>query len=146
MEEQAILKEKHMFAEMLTNYNEKIFLEAIDQFFEQDSSENYAEIDDLDNSSIEIEKMNDKFCDSLDEDDSGNNMNNTTKDISSEADSEEVNINNNIFPAKKKLFVHDFLIINQENIYKTKNQVLKDYCSKLQMIENFRNVWREKEM
>ena len=90
--------------------------------------------------------MNDKFCDSLDEDDSGNNMNNTTKDISSEADSEEVNINNNIFPAKKKLFVHDFLIINQENIYKTKNQVLKDYCSKLQMIENFRNVWREKEM
>ena len=146
MEEQAILKEKHMFAEMLTNYNEKIFLEAIDQFFEQDSSENYAEIDDLDNSSIEIEKMNDKFCDSLDEDDSGTIMNNTTKDISSEADLEEVNINNNIFPTKKKLFVHDFLIINQENIYKTKNRVLKDYCSKLQMIENFRNVWREKEM
>ena len=42
--------------------------------------------------------------------------------------------------------MHDFLIINQENIYKTKNQVLKDYVSKLQMIENFRNVWREKEM
>ena len=30
--------------------------------------------------------------------------------------------------------------------YKTKKKVLEDYCSKLQMIEKFRNVWREKEM
>ena len=61
-------------------------------------------------------------------------------------DSEDASSHGNIFPTKKKLFIHDFLIINQENIYKTKNQVLKDYVSKLQMIENFRNVWREKEM
>jgi hypothetical protein len=135
-----------MFAEMLTNSDEKIFLEAIDQFFEQESPINYIENEDFDNSFIGIEKMNDKFCDSLDEDDCAANCNITNKDISTELDSEDASSHGNIFPTKKKLFVHDFLIINQENIYKTKNQVLKDYCSKLQMIENFRNVWREKEM
>ena len=146
MEKQAILKEKNMFAEMLSNSDEKIFLEAIDQFFEQDSCIYDIENGDLDNSDIEIEKMNDRFCDSLDEDDCGANFNNTTKDISTELDSEDSSSHGNIFPTKSKLFLHDFLIINQENIYKTKNQVLKDYCSKLQMIEKFRNVWRDKEI
>lgn len=148
MEDQAILKEKHMFAEMLSNSEEKIFLEAIDQFFEQDSAINYNENDDFDISDIEIEKMNDKFCDSLDEDDCGANINTTNKDSSTEFDSEESSTQNNIFSPKKKLFLHEFLIINQENIHNTKNKVLKDYCSKLQMIEKFRNTWtwREKEM
>ena len=148
MEEQAILKSNSMFAEMLSNTDEKIFLEAIDQFFEQDSSFNYIESNDLDTSDIEIEKMNDKFCDSLDEDncDCGANISNTNKDISTEYDSEESSTQSNIFPTKKKLFLPDYLIINQENVNKTKNQLLKEYCSKLQMIEKFRNAWREKEM
>ena len=121
MDKQAILEEKNLFAEMLTNTNEKIFLEAIDQFFEQDSSFNYIESNDLDTSDIEIEKMNDKFCDSLDEDDCCAAFNNTIKDISTELDSEDASSHGNIFPTKKKLFLHDFLIINQENIYKTQN-------------------------
>ena len=146
MEDQTLLKEKNMFAEMLSNSDEKIFLEAIDQCFEQDWTLNYKENDDFDSSDIEIEKMNDKFCDSLDEDDCTANCSNNSKDISSEIDSEDTSSHCNIFPSKKKLFLHDFLIINQENVYKTKNQVLKDYCSKLQMIEKFRNVWREKEL
>ena len=145
MEEERIQKEKLLFAEMLTNSNEKIFLEAIDQFFEQDSPINYIESPDLD-SDIEIEKMNDKFCDSLDEDDCGANLDNITKDNSTEYDFEEATSQGSIILSKKKLFINNFLIINQENIYKTKNKVLKDYCSKLQMIEKFRNVWREKEM
>ena len=144
MEDQATLKERQMFAEMLSNSNEKIFLEAIDQFFEKDSPINYIENGEFDCSDIEIEKMSDKFCDSLDEDDCAANYNNNSKDISSEIESEDTSSHGNIFPSKKKLFLHDFLIINQENIYKTKNQVLKDYCSKLQMIEKFRNVWKEK--
>ena len=121
MEDQAILKEKHMFAEMLSNSEEKIFLEAIDQFFEQDSAINYNENDDFDISDIEIEKMNDKFCDSLDEEDDIDcrvNMSNTNKDISTEYDSEETYSQFNYFPPKKKLFMTDFLIINQENINK----------------------------
>ena len=133
-----------MFAEMLANSNEKIFLEAIDQFFEEESPINYIENEDFDISDIEIEKMNDRFCDSLDEDeDDCRVLNNTNKDISTEFDSEEASTHYNIFPAKKKLLMNDFLIINQENIYKTKNQVLYDYCSRLQIIENnYRNIWR----
>ena len=146
MEEQAILKSNSMFAEMLSNSDEKIFLEAIDQFFEQESSINYIDNSDFDRSEIEIEKMNDKFCDSLDEDDCMANANNTTKDNSTEYDFEEATSQGSIILPKKKLFINNFLIINQENIYKTKNKVLKDYISKLQMIEKFRNVWREKEM
>ena len=81
-----------MFAEMLLNSEVKIFLEAIDQFFEQESPINYFENEDFDVSDIEIEKMNDKFCDSLDEDEDvvdKVNLNNTNKDISTEFDSEE---------------------------------------------------------
>ena len=81
-----------MFAEMLLNSEEKIFLEAIDQFFEQESPINSFENEDFDVSDIEIEKMNDKFCDSLDEDEDvvdKVNLNNTNKDISTEFDSEE---------------------------------------------------------
>ena len=63
---QAIEQEKNLFAEMHTNTNEKIFLEEIDQFFEQDSSFNCIERNDFDISDLEIGKMNDKFCNSLD--------------------------------------------------------------------------------
>ncbi len=145
VEEERIQQEKLLFAEMLTNSNEKIFLEAIDQFFEQDSPINYIESPDLD-LDIEIEKMNDKFCDSLDEGDCGANLDNITKDNSTEFDSEDASSHSNSILGKKKLFMNNFLIINQENIYNAKNKVLKDYCSKLQMIEQCRNVWREKEM
>ena len=145
MEEHSIQQENQLFAEMLTNSNEKIFLEAIDQFFEQDSPIDYIENGDLD-SDIEIEKMNDKFCDSLDEDDCGANFNNITKDNSTEFESEEASSQSNSILGKKKLFMNNFLIINPENINKTKNKVLKDYCSNLQMIEKFRNAWRKKEM
>ena len=146
MEEKAIIREKHMFAEMLHNSDEKIFLEAIDQFFEQESPINYIEKDDFDNFDLEIEKMNDKFYDSLDEDICCTKASNLSKDISTEFDSEDASSQCSFFFPKKKLFMHDLLIINQENINETKKKVLEDYCSKLQMIEKFRNVWREKEM
>ena len=84
--------------------------------------------------------MNDKFCDSLDEDDCCAAFNNTIRDISTELDSEDASSHGNIFPTKKKLFLHDFLIINQENIYKTQIQVYKDFCSKIQMKEKFKSV------
>ena len=146
MEEKSILREKHMFAEMLHNSDEKIFLEAIDQFFEQESSINYIEKDDFVNFDLEIEKMNDKFYDSLDEDICCAKAINLSKDISTEFDSEDASSQSSLLFPKKKFFLHDLLIINQENINKTKKKVLEDYCSKLQMIEKFRNVWREKEM
>ena len=146
VESQNIQKENYMFAEMLSNSDEKIFLEAIDQCFEQEMPINCPENSDFDCSEVEIEKMSDKFCDSLDGDDFRANCNNITKDNSSEFDSEDAFYKGNIIFPKKKLFMNNFLIINPENIYKTKNKVLMDYCSKLQMIEKFRSVWRENEM
>ena len=135
-----------MFAEMLLNSDEKIFLEAIDQFFEEESSINYIENGDFDNFDLEIEKMNDKFYDSLDEDDCCAKINNLSKDISTEFDSEDALSQSSIFCPKKKLFMHDLLIINQENINKAKKRVLLENFSKLQMIEKFKNTWREKEI
>ena len=134
-----------MFAEMLAHSDEKIFLEAIDQFFEPDSSIDYSEKDDFSDYNLEFKKMSDKFYNSFDEEDCCSNLHNVTKDTSTEIDSEEFqSCNNNL--AKKKLFLHDFLIINQENINKTKCKVFQDYCSKLEMIEKFRNVWKDKGM
>ena len=133
-----------MFAEMLLNSEVKIFLEAIDQFFEQESPINSFENEDFDVSDIEIEKMNDKFCDSLDEDEDvvdKVNLNNTNKDISTEFDSEEAPSYFNLFIKKKSLFMNEFLIIDQEKINKTKNQVFNNYCAELQMIENLKNIW-----
>ena len=49
-----------------------------------------------------------------------------------------------VFNPKKKLYVHDFLIVTRENLNKNINEVLKEYKEKLEMIENFSNVWKDK--
>jgi hypothetical protein len=89
-----------MFAEMLARSDEKIFLEAIDQFFEQDSSIDYSEKDDFSDINLEIKKMNDKFYHSLEEEDCCSNLQNVTKDTSTEIDSEEFQQNINVVPKK----------------------------------------------
>lgn len=144
METQNIFIQKSMFVEMLSNSDEKIFLEAIDQFFETDSSANNIENSDFYTSDVEIGKMNDKFCDSLDGWECRANSSNATKDNSTEFESEENCSQYNFFFPKKKLFILDYLIINPENINKAKAQVLKEYYSKLQMMDYSRNVWRRK--
>ena len=40
--------------------------------------------------------------------------------------------------------MNEFLIIDQEKINKTKNQVFNNYCAELQMIENLKNIWNQK--
>ena len=49
-----------------------------------------------------------------------------------------------VFNIQKKLYVHDFLIVTRENLNKNRNEVLKEYKEKLEMIENFSNVWKDK--
>ena len=132
-----------MFAEMLSNSNEKIFLEAIDQIFDQENPVSNVENPDLKDFNPEMEKMYDKFCDSLDMDLTQNNGQSVNKDYSTEFDSEESSLGSLILP-KKKIFLHDYFIINRENINKTKNLVMKEYLSLLEMIENFSNVWKDK--
>ena len=133
-----------MFAEMLSDSNAKIFLEAIDQLFDQENPVSQVENPDFSDFGPKMEKMYDKFCDSLDEDLNVGNGQSLIKDYSTEFDSEEASLHGSLLFPKKKIFVHDFLIVNKENIIKTKNLVLKEYKEKLDMIENFANVWKDK--
>ena len=126
-----------MFAEMLSDSNAKIFLEAIDQLFDQENP-------DQKDFSQNMEKMYDKFCDSLDEELIVGAGQSLIKDYSTEFDSEEASLHGSIQYPKKKLYVHDFLIVTRENINKNRNEVLKEYKEKLEMIEKFSNVWKDK--
>ena len=132
------------FAELLSNSSSKIFLEAIDQIFDQENPVSQVENPDFSKFDPEMEKMYDKFCDSLDEDLIVGHGQSLIKDYSTEFDSEENSLHGSLLMPKKKLYVHDFLIINQENINKNRNEVLKEYYAKLEMIEKFSNVWKNK--
>ena len=144
MEELSLPSKNSMFAEMLSDSNAKIFLEAIDQLFDQENPVSQVENPDFSDFGPKMEKMYDKFCDSLDEDLNVGNGQSLIKDYSTEFDSEEASLHGSLLFPKKKIFVHDFVIVNKENIIKTKNLVLKEYKEKLDMIENFANVWKDK--
>ena len=141
MEEGSFHNRSNTFAEMLSDSNAKIFLEAIDQIFDQENPVSHVENPDLSDFGPKMEKMYDKFCDSLDEDMLvGQSL---IKDCSTEFDSDESLYGSVLYP-KKKIYVRDFLIVNKEQINQTRNSVLKDYCEKLEMIENFAKVWKDK--
>ena len=144
METDSFQNNNSMFAEMLSNSNEKIFLEAIDQIFDQENPVSNVQNPDFADFEPKLEKMYDKFCDSLDMDLAQNNGQSINKDYSTEFDSEENSFQGNLIFTKKKIYLHDYLIINRENVNKTKNLVMKKYCSLLEMIENFSNAWKEK--
>lgn len=69
--------------------------------------------DDFGDIDFNIEKMNDKFCDSLDMD-----VNNSTKsiikDMSTEIDSDEFSFQNSFLAPKKKLLINDVLSIKKK--------------------------------
>ena len=142
MKKQPIQERTNMFAELLSNSSSKIFLEAIDQIFDQENPVSQVENPDFFYFDPEMEKMYDKFCDSLDEDMMQAHGQSLIKDYSTEFDSEENSLHGSILMHKKKLCAQDFLIINQENINKNRNEVLKEYLSKLEMIEKFASVWK----
>ena len=144
MEESSLQERNHMFAEMLSNSSSKIFLEAIDQLFDQENPISSVENPDSTDFDPEVEKMYDKFCDSLDEELIVGAGQSLIKDYSTEFDSEEASLHGSIQYPKKKLYVHDFLIVTRENLNKNRNEVLKEYKEKLEMIENFSNVWKDK--
>ena len=121
MKTQSIQDRTHMFAEVFSNSSSKIFLEAIDQIFDQENPVSQVENPDSSNFDPEMEKMYDKFCDSLDGDLKDMHGQSLIKDYSTEFDSEENSLYGSLLLPKKKIFTHDFLIINQENINKTRN-------------------------
>ena len=144
MEKDSMDSRSSMFAEMLSDSNAKIFLEAIDQLFDQENPVSNVENPDQKDFSQNMEKMYDKFCDSLDEEMIVGPGHSMIKDISTEFDSDEASLHGSLLLPKKKLSVHDFLVVNKEKINQTKNLVLKEYKEKIDMIENFANVWKNK--
>ena len=144
MEERSIESRTSMFAEMLSNSNAKIFLEAIDQVFDQENPVSEVENPDFSDFGPKMEKMYDKFCDSLDEEMIVGPGHSMIKDISTEFDSDEASLHGSLLLPKKKLYVHDFFVMNKEKINKMRELTLKEYKEKIEMIENFANVWKNK--
>lgn len=110
---------------MLHNSSETIFLEAIDQFFENEFCDCMCNSDNFGDFDFNIEKMNDKFCNSLDED--VNSTKSIIKDMSTEIDSDENSFQNSFFVPKKKLLINDYLFINKANINKARKKILEEY-------------------
>ena len=141
-----------MFAEMLTHSEEKIFLEAIDQYFENE----YFEDMKLENSEIlpeniikkekketessideeketDIEIMNIKFYEALNKDN-----NNEIKDISTDFESEDNNIN----PEKHYIKISDCLILTKESIAKIKAKLYDEYERQIILEEKIKNLFK----
>ena len=143
-----------MFAEMLIHSEEKIFLEAIDQYFE---NENFEEMN-LENCKIvpdkitqkenretnsyideeketDIEMMNIKFYEALNIDD-----NNEIKDISTDFESEDNSLNTE----KQKHFIKisDYLILIKETIEKNKQKLYNEYEKQIIIEEKIKELFK----
>jgi hypothetical protein len=140
-----------MFAEMLNNTKEKIFLEAIDQYFENQFFEDVNLINqeisidsniklgkDKAESNLDIEKetdieiMNIKFYESLDFD-----SNNEFKDVSTDLESEESSNTEKIF-----IKISDYLNFSKESIEINNNKVLKSYRNQIIFEEKIKELFK----
>ena len=102
--------------ELISLSKEKIFLEPIDQYFEDESNneENTQEEE------VYLQKMDDELSKAL--------LLNDNDDISTSMESEDnINISNKSSEVVKKFKVTDFIIINQEKIDKTRNDIINQY-------------------
>lgn len=110
-----------MFAEMLSHTEEKIFLEAIDQYFESNS-----EIEPINDELNEsIEQMSIKFCEKLDE-----NENISTENESYDSSSENKTENNS---PKKYLLIKDFVYTNKDRINESIRKVYDNYKKQIEI-------------
>ena len=141
-----------MFAEMLTHSEEKIFLEAIDQYFENESFEDK----DLNNKVLimenskmqegkgeeskidkdketDIEIMNIKFYEALNID------KNEIKDISTDFESEDNNLN----AEKAFIKISDYLILTKESIEEIKKKIFNEYKNQIILEEKIKDLFKK---
>ena len=141
---------------MLSHSEEKIFLEAIDQYFENE----YYEDMNYENSEILLEKitkkekietespideeketdieiMNIKFYEAL-----NNDNNNEIKDISTDFESEDNNINQE----KHFIKISDYLILSKESIEKNKKALFNEYEKQIILEEKIKDLFRNKKI
>ena len=139
---------------MLSHSEEQIFLEAIDQYFENE----YYEDMNYENSEILLEKiikkenietespideeketdieiMNIKFYEAL-----NNDNNNEIKDISTDFESEDNNINQE----KHFIKIGDYLILDKESIEKNKKELFNEYEKQIILEEKIKDLFRNK--
>ena len=102
--------------ELISLSKEKIFLEPIDQYFEEESNNE----DNAQEGEVYLKKMDDELSKVL--------LLNDNDEISTSMDSEDnINLLNKTSQIIKKLKPSDFLIINQEKIEKTRNGIINNY-------------------
>ena len=102
--------------ELISLSKEKIFLEPIDQYFEDESNNE----ENLPEAEVYLQKMDDELSKVL--------LLNDNDDISTSMESEDnININNKSSESVKKIKVSDFIIINKEKIDKTRKDIINDY-------------------
>ena len=144
-----------MFSEMLTHSEEKIFLEAIDQYFENEPIEdmdlinrefseekinklvqNEKDINKDQEKETDIEIMNIKFYEAL-------NLNkNNIKDISTDFESEDYNLN-----AEKSIIkISDCLILTKERIEESRQKIYKEYKNQILLEEKIKDLFRKEEI
>ena len=134
-----------MFIELLPKIEEKIFLEAIDQNFElmnnlkleikKSLSSTDKDFKEKNPFEISLEKLNVKFCESLEIDENDKEI--STDDVS---DDSSVNNENN----KKILMINDIFNINKKSIENAKQKVIDLYNNNLKLINKIKAIFNEK--
>ena len=117
-----------MFAEMLSHSEEIIFLEAIDQYFESDSEFSDSKNDE---SNENLEQMNVKFCEKLEEDEENN---------STENESYDSYFQNKKDNKKKFLVIKDYININKDFINEFIEKVYDSYKSQVELKEKIKAI------
>ena len=130
-----------MFSELLSNSGEKIFLQAIDQFFDlnmaqRDDSQLFSseKAIDFDETEIEasLENLNVKFCESLD----------SIENDSTEIDSEE-SISSEV-SNKRSIFACDLFNINGDMISKERLKLMKYYTEQVDLVNKVKAIFFQK--
>ena len=130
-----------MFSELLSNSGEKIFLQAIDQFFDlnmaqRDDSQLFSSEKAIDFDEIEIEasleNLNVKFCESLD----------SIENDSTEIDSEE-SISSEV-SNKRSIFACDLFNINGDMISKERVKLMKYYSEQVDLVNKVKAIFFQK--
>ena len=132
-----------MFSELLSNSGEKIFLQAIDQFFDlnmvqRDDSQLFPseKAIDFDETEIEasLENLNVKFCESLD----------SIENDSTELDSEE-SISSEL-SNKKNIFACDVFNISGDVISREKLKLMKYYSEQVELVNKVKERFFQKNL
>ena len=130
-----------MFSELLSNSGEKIFIQAIDQFFDlnmaqRDDSQLFSSEKAIDFDEIEIEasleNLNVKFCESLD----------SIENDSTEIDSEE-SISSEV-SNKRSIFACDLFNINGDMISKERLKLMKYYSEQVDLVNKVKAIFFQK--